>query len=62
MSRRRRAIAEFDAIFPWAAQAVEGVFRMAGERDLADRIRTSRRRVTRRQAEETESSEPPSDS
>ncbi len=57
---RRQAIAEFDALFPWAAQALEGIFRMAGERELADRIRTSRRRVTRRQAEEVEESDEPS--
>ncbi|MCP3963479.1 MAG: hypothetical protein GY719_37060 [bacterium] len=49
---KRMATTEFDAVFPWAAQTVEGAFRMAGERDLADRIRTSRRRVTRRQAAE----------
>ncbi len=61
---KRQATAEFDSVFPWAAQTVEGAFRMAGERDLADRIRTSRRRVTRRQAaevEETESDEPSTD-
>ncbi len=59
---KRQATAEFDALFPWAAQTVEGIFRMAGERELADRIRTSRRRVTGRQAVETEetgSAEPP---
>lgn len=54
---KSEATAEFDAVFPWAAQTVEGVFRMAGERELADRIRTSRRRVTRRQAAEIEGAE-----
>jgi len=49
---KQKATAGFDAVFPWAAQTVEGAFRMAGERDLADRIRTSRRRVTRRQKAE----------
>ncbi len=59
--RKQQVTAEFDAIFPWAAQTVEGIFRMAGERELADRIRTSRRRVTGRQkveSEETEAAEP----
>ncbi len=56
---KRKATAAFDAVFPWAAQTVEGVFRMAGERDLADRIRTARQRVTRNQGvEETETAEP----
>ena len=54
---KRKATAAFDAVFPWAAQTVEGAFRMAGERDLADRIRTSRRRVTRRQAAELDGTE-----
>ena len=54
---KRQATAEFDGVFPWAAQTVEGAFRMAGERELADRIRTSRRRVTRRQKAELDDSD-----
>ncbi len=46
-----RAIQEFDLVFLWAARTLEQLFRLAGERELADRIRTSVRRVTRRQAE-----------
>ncbi len=46
-----RAIQEFDLVFLWAARSLEELFRLAGERELADRIRTSVRRVTRRQAE-----------
>ncbi len=44
------AIKEFDRVFPWVASSLESTFRLAGEHDLADRIRTSRRRVTRRRA------------
>lgn len=47
-----RAIDEVRGQFPWIAQAFEAFARMAGERELADRIRTSIRRVTRRQAED----------
>ncbi len=45
---------QFDASFPWLAGGQESFFRLAGERELADRIRTSTRRVTRRQAEDPE--------
>ncbi len=59
-----QAIEAFDQVFPWVASSLEGTFRLVGERDLADRIRTSIRRVTRRQAEQEEeqagSPEPPS--
>ena len=51
------AIAGFDAVFPWVASSLEGHFRLVGERELADRIRTSRRRVTRRQGKVGESGE-----
>ncbi len=44
-----QALDEFQASFPWIAQALEAFARWAGERRLADRIRTSIRRVTRRQ-------------
>ena len=52
-----RTIDEFKATFPWIAQALEAFARLAGERELADRIRTSIRRVTRRKGEEDGSSE-----
>ncbi len=45
------AIAEYDRVFPWVASSLEGLFRLAGEHDLADRIRTSVRRVTRKRDE-----------
>ena len=51
---RNKAIEEYDRVFPWVARALESYFRLAGETDLANRIRTSVRRVTRRQAEEEE--------
>ncbi|MCP3956490.1 MAG: hypothetical protein GY719_01415 [bacterium] len=51
---RNKAIEEFDSVFPWVTRTLEGYFRLTGEADLADRIRTSARRVTRRQAEESD--------
>ena len=51
-----RTLDEFRATFPWIAQSLEGFARLVGERELADRIRTSIRRVTRRQAEGEEDS------
>ena len=53
-----RALDEFRGSFPWIAQALEAFARMAGERELADRIRTSIRRVTRRQGEGEEEPDP----
>ncbi len=47
-------IKEFDLVFLWIAHSLEGLFRLAGEEELADRIRTSARRVTRRQADQEE--------
>lgn len=44
----------FDKTFPWVAGNLESLFRLAGEFELADRIRTSTRRVTRRQADPEE--------
>lgn len=41
--RREEAIAEYDASFPWLAQTLESLFRLAGEHELARRIRTSQR-------------------
>ncbi len=55
-----RALAEVRGKFPWIAQAFEAFARMAGERELADRIRTSIRRVTRRQGEDEEPAGPAS--
>ncbi len=46
-----RASKGFDLVFFWIAPSLEGLFRLAGEQELAERIRTSVRRVTRRQAE-----------
>ncbi len=46
-----QVIKEFDLVFLWIARSLEGLFNLAGEEDLANRVRTSVRRVTRRQAE-----------
>ncbi|MCP3963085.1 MAG: hypothetical protein GY719_35040 [bacterium] len=46
-----KAIEAYDRVFPWVAQNLEGLFRLVGEFELADRIRTSARRVTRRQGD-----------
>ncbi len=46
---KNAAIAQVSEVFPWVAGSLENCFRLAGERDLADRIRTSVRVVTRRQ-------------
>ena len=57
-----QAIAYCKGLLPGVAQTLEGYFRIVGEHELADRIRTSRRRVTRRQGEaesETEDTAPP---
>ena len=51
---KRAAMADFDRIFLAAAGILEGFFRLAGEVDLADRIRTSIRRVTNREGAEDE--------
>ena len=57
-----QAIKDFDLVFLWIARSLEGLFRLAGEAELADRIRTSVRRVTRRQADqEAEPAESSSD-
>ncbi len=60
-----QAIEAFDRVFPWVASNLEGTFRLVGERDLANRIRTSIRRASRRQPEQEEeqaaSQEPSSD-
>ena len=56
-----KAIEAYDRVFPWVAQNLESLFRLVGELELADRIRTSARRVTRRQGdpqEETKGDEP----
>ncbi len=57
-----QAIAYCNGLLPWVSQTLEGYFRIVGEHELADRIRTSTRRLTRRQGEdgpETEESAPP---
>ncbi|MEM7582893.1 MAG: hypothetical protein AAF560_05890 [Acidobacteriota bacterium] len=43
------ALKETDRVFPQLAGTLENLFRLADEPDLAQRIRTSSRRVTRRQ-------------
>ncbi len=45
------AIAEYNRVFPLVATNLETAFRLVGETELADRIRTSRQRVTRRQGD-----------
>ncbi len=52
-----QAIEAYDRVFPWVASNLEGTFRLVGERELADRIRTSARRVTRRRKEEDQQQE-----
>ena len=49
-----QAIEAFDQVFPWVASSLQGTFRLVGERELADRIRTLARRVSRRRDEEQE--------
>ncbi len=52
---KHAAMTEFDRVFPATAGTLEGFFRLVGEVELADRIRTSIRRVTgRRGAEDDE--------
>ncbi len=64
--KTNQAIADYDGVFPWVARSLEGLFRLVGEHDLAERIRTSVRRVTRRtredEAGEPASGEPSGDS
>ncbi len=43
------AIKAFNGVFPPVAGILEGFFRLAGEPELAERVRTSTRRITRRQ-------------
>ncbi len=57
-----QAIEAFDQVFPWVASSLVGTFRLVGERDLANRIRTSVRRVTRRREEEQEETAESADS
>ncbi len=63
-----KAIKHCDNLLPWVARTLEGYFRIAGERELAERIRTSVRPVTRKKAateaaatsdKETEEAAPP---
>ncbi len=58
------ALVEFHGVFPWVARTLEAFFILAGERELAERIRTTRRRLKRRSKggeEEDESGEPPAE-
>ena len=55
---RNQAIAEFNAVFPPVARTLEGLFRLAGENELAERIRTSARRATRQQGDGEPEEEP----
>lgn len=48
------AVAEYDGAFPWVSQTLESLFRLVSETELAERICTSVRRVTRRQVEDGE--------
>ncbi len=54
MLDKNAAMAAADRIFPAIASSLEGYFRLVGEVELADRIRTSSRRVTRNQGAEDE--------
>jgi len=56
----KAALAEVDRVFPWVAANLESLFRLADERELADRIRTSIHRVTRRRSDGKEEAEPES--
>lgn len=56
---KHAAMTEFDRVFPATAATLEGFFRLVGEVDLADRIRTSIRRVTGRRG--TEDDETPAE-
>ncbi|MEM7353820.1 MAG: hypothetical protein AAF657_23675 [Acidobacteriota bacterium] len=51
------AIRTVDSVFPWVAGTLENCFRLVGESELADRIRTSARRVSRRQGDDPEANE-----
>ena len=61
----RDVIEEFDLVFLWIARSLERLFLLAREEELAERVRSSARRVTRRQGEpgeeEAEPREPSSD-
>ncbi len=56
----RAALTEVDRVFPWVAANLESLFRLADERELADRIRTSIHRVTRRRNDGEEETQPES--
>lgn len=48
---KNKALQAFNSVFPPIARVVEGFFSLAGEPDLAEKVRTSARRVTRRQGD-----------
>ncbi len=56
-SRRRRAIEEFDREVRAIVRMAQGIFRLAGREELADRFRPILRRITRRLKKDDEASE-----
>ncbi|MEM7586566.1 MAG: hypothetical protein AAF560_24470 [Acidobacteriota bacterium] len=56
-ARTNAAITECNRVLPLVANSLESAFRLAGETELADRIRTSKHRVTRRQGDAEETGE-----
>ncbi len=52
-----RAKKEFDKTFPWVGRNLESLFRLAGEDELADRIRAAVRRITSHRPEKSPSAE-----
>ncbi|MCP3964394.1 MAG: hypothetical protein GY719_41730 [bacterium] len=52
--RKNRAIEAHQDTFSWVASNAESLFRLAGEHELADSIRPSRRRPGRRAAEDAD--------
>ena len=59
--RRQEAIDDYDASFPWITQTLESLFRLAGEHELARRIRTSRQAARAAAKAGEAASEEPSD-
>ena len=57
MLAKREVTKEYDELFLYGARTLENYCRMVGKVELADRIRSSVRRVRGTNAEETESQE-----
>ncbi len=55
-----QAIAYCKGLLPGVAQTLEGFFLIAGEPELAERVRTSTRRATQKPGEDEEVSDPAS--